>query len=167
MISGFAPNPPKPANECEGDAYLRVAAHTASQEKQKMKKNFIAAAAAAGIITLATGTYALAAPSNPAPSSVVTTNGTDIKVMPGTGSDTLRVHFSGAEIITHESSGGLMIVKARGQLLHYRPEAYQLINGEIKPVEVHFRIEGTDQAIVEFGKSDKSAPVFLKRGAVM
>jgi hypothetical protein len=132
-----------------------------------MKKNSIVAAVAIGIMTLATGTYALASELNPTPRSVVTTNGSDITVIPGTGSDTLRVHFSGAEIVTQESPGGLMIVKAKGQLMHYRPEAYQVINGEIKPVEVNFHIEGKDQVVVQFGEIDKNAPIILKRGALI
>jgi hypothetical protein len=132
-----------------------------------MNKISIVAAAIIGIMTLATGTYALGAPRNATPGSVVTTNGSDVTLAPGTGTNSVRLHFSGAQIITHEPHGGLMIVKARGQLLHYRPEAYQLINGEVKPVEVHFQIEGTDQVTVQFGAIDKNAPVILKQGAVM
>ena len=132
-----------------------------------MKKNSIVTVVAIGMMTLATGTYALGAAGTKAPSAFVTANGSDVTLMPGAGSDTLRLHFSGAEIITHESHGGLMIVKARGQLMHYRPEAYQVINGETKPVEVNFKIEGRDQVVVEFGKIDKNAPVILKQGAVM
>ncbi len=132
-----------------------------------MTKNSIAAVVAIGIMTLGTGTYAFGAARHTTPSAVVASNGADVTLAPGTGSDTLRLHFSGAQIITHESSGGLTILKARGQLLHYRPEAYQLINGEIKPIEATFRIEGTDQVVVEFGKIDKNAPVILKHGAVM
>ena len=132
-----------------------------------MNKTSIAAAAVMGIMTLATGSYALASESNQAPGSVVKTNGSDVMLAPGAGSNTLRLHFVGAEIITHEAHGGLMIVKARGQLLHYRPDAYQLINGKIKPVEVHFVIEGKDLAVVQFGQIDENAPVVLKRGAVM
>jgi hypothetical protein len=132
-----------------------------------MKRNSIIAAAAFGLITLATGSYAFAAERNPSSGSNVRTDGSDVTLMPGSGSDTLRLHFSGAEIITHEGPGGLMIVKARGRLLHYRPNAYQVINGEIRPVEVGFRIDGVDQVVVQFGKIDKSAPVILKQGAVM
>src|SRR5580692_9891905 len=99
-----------------------------------MKKLSIVATAALGMITLAAGTYALGADRTTTPSAVVKANSSDVTVMPG--SDTLRLHFSGAQIITRESHGGLMIVKARGQLLHYRPEAYQLIDGEMKPVAV-------------------------------
>lgn len=130
-----------------------------------MKKISIVATAVLGMMTLATGTYALAAAPTTTPGAVVRPNGSDVTLKPG--SDTLRLHFSGAEIITRESTGGLMIVKARGRLLHYRPEAYQVIDGEMKPVEVHFRIEGTDQVVVQFGNIDKSAPVILKQGAVM
>jgi hypothetical protein len=132
-----------------------------------MKKNSIVAVVAVGMMTLATGSYAWGAARNTTSSAVVTTNGSDVTLMPGTGSDTLQLHFSGAQIIAQEPHGGLTIVKARGQLLHYRPEAYQLINGEITPVEVTFRIEGTDHVVVQFGKIDKNVPVILKQGAVM
>jgi hypothetical protein len=130
-----------------------------------MKKTSIATVVAIGIMTLVTGTCAFAAKGNTTPGSAVVTNGSDVTFMPGTGSDTLRLHFSGAEIITRESAGGLMIVKARGQLLHYRPDAYQVINGEMKPVELRFQIEDKDQVVVQFGKIDKNVPVILKQGA--
>jgi hypothetical protein len=132
-----------------------------------MKKNSIVATVAIGMMTLATGSYALGAARNTTPSAIVTANGSDVTLMPGSGSETLRLHFSGAQIITHESPGGLMIVKSGGRMLHYRPEAYQLINGEIKTVELQFRIEGMDQVVVQFGKMDNNAPVILKQGAVM
>ncbi len=130
-----------------------------------MKKNSIVATAALGLLTLGMGTFAMAASPTATSTAAARTNEADVTLKPG--SDTLRLHFSGAQIITQESAGGLMIVKARGRLLHYRPEAYQVIDGEVKPVEVHFHIEGTDQVVVQFGKIDKSAPVILKQGAVM
>src|SRR5579862_7709976 len=127
--------------------------------RQKMKKTSFVTAIAIAMITLATGTCALAAARNATPVSVVKTNGSDVTLMPGAGSDTLRLHFSGAQIITREPQGGLTIVKGGARLLHYRPDVYQVINGEIKPVEVHFEIDGIDQVVVRFGEIDKSAPV--------
>jgi hypothetical protein len=132
-----------------------------------MKRTSSIAAAAFGLMTLTAGSYAFAAGRNPSQSSSVRTNGSDVTLMPGSGTDTLRLHFSGAEIITHEGPGGLMIVKAKGRLLHYRPNAYQVIDGEMRPVEVGFRIDGVDQVVVQFGKIDKNAPVILKQGTVM
>lgn len=117
--------------------------HTRQVKEAKMNKTSIVAAAAIGMMALATGTYALAAERNQTPSAVVRTNSSDVTLMPGTGASTLRLHFSGAEIITQESPGGLMIVKAKGRQLHYRP------------------------VVVQFGKIDRNAPVILKRGAVM
>lgn len=127
-----------------------------------MKKTFVAAAVAAGLMMLATGTSALAA------ESMMKTDKSDFVVMPGTGSDTLRLHFSGAERLHRDfPGGGLIVFQAGGGRMHYRPDAYQLINGKLKAVAVDFLIDGKDEATVQFGKIDKSAPVFLKRGAMM
>jgi hypothetical protein len=132
-----------------------------------MKKTFIMAAVAAGMLTLATGTYAHGAEISPTEGAAVKTMNSDIVVMPGTGSDTLRLRFSGADLLHQEFHGGLTVYEASGGRMHYRPEAYQLINGKRRSVEVHFQIEGKDQATVRFGKADRNAPVILERGAFM
>jgi hypothetical protein len=131
-----------------------------------MKKAFFVTAVAAGMMTLAAGTYPLCAEMAPASGSVVQTNSTDLMVMPGTA-DNLRLHFSGADLLHHEFPGGLTVYQTNGETKHYRPDAYQVINGKHKAVDISFHIEGRDQVTVKFGKMDKSAPVFLKRGGVM
>jgi hypothetical protein len=131
-----------------------------------MKKTSIVTVVAAGMITLLTGTYALAAKITPTSDAVVKTNDSDIMVMPGT-TDNLRLHFSGADRLHREFPGGLTVYQANGETMHYRPDAYQMINGKLKAVDLSFHIEGRDQVTVKFGKIDKSAPVFLKRGGVM
>ena len=132
-----------------------------------MKKNTIVALVAAGVMTLATGTYAHAAALNPASGPTLKTNPSDVVVAPGTGSDSVRLHFSGAQLLYRNSPGELTVFKANGGLMHYRPDAYQLINGKIKHVDVNLRIEGRDNATVEFGSMDSNAPVILKWGTVM
>jgi hypothetical protein len=142
-----------------------------------MKNTSIAAAVLMGIMTLATGTYALAADMDTAGSvrrevsvmsgSAVTTHGSDLTVMPGADSAALQLHFSGSERIERNFPGGLTIFKAHNLRMNYKPNAYQVINGKIKTVELQFRIDDMDHATIEFGKMDKSAPVIVKWGAVM
>jgi hypothetical protein len=131
-----------------------------------MKKTFIAAALTAGIMTLTPGTYAFAADMNPTMGSAVAKNNSDITVMPGTN-DALRLHFSGAERLHIEFPGGLTVFEGNGERMHYKPDAWQMVNGKLKAVEVRFHIEGKDEVTVQFGKVDKNAPVILKRGALM
>ena len=131
-----------------------------------MNKTSIVSAVVAGIMTLATCSAAFAADVNLSSGSGAKTNSSDVMVMPGTDSQPLRLHFSGAERLHHEL-GGLTVFQTNGERMHYRPDAYQVINGKHKPVEVNLHIEGNDQVTVEFGKVDKSAPVILKRGAAM
>jgi len=132
-----------------------------------MKKTSIVAAVLAGALALATGSYAFAAGMNPASGAVVKTNDSDLMVMPGAGAGAVRLHFSGAERLRNDFRGGLTIIKDNTGSMHYRPEAYQVVNGKFKSVEVHFRIEGKDEATVEFGKTDPGVPVILRWGAVM
>jgi hypothetical protein len=132
-----------------------------------MKKTFVMTAVAVGIMTLATGTNALASEMNLTAGSTLRTTGSDVVVMPGTASNELQLHFSGAERLHNEFHGGLTVFEAAGGRMYYRPDAYQLINGKRKPVEVSFHIDGKDLVTVQFGKTDKSAPIILERGAIM
>lgn len=132
-----------------------------------MKKTSIVAAVVAGIMTLGTGSYAFAAGASSASASVVKTNESDLMVMPDAGTDSVRLHFAGAERLHTDIHGGLTIFRGNAGLRYYRPDAYQVINGKMKSVEVRFRIEGRDKATIEFGKIDPGAPVILRWGAVM
>jgi hypothetical protein len=137
-----------------------------------MKKTSIVAALAAGMMLLAARDGALAAELNPpelhpASDPAVTTRGSDVTVMPQNGAGHVRVHFSGADLLYRDSPGDLTVLKTDGAHMHYRPNAYQLIDGRMKRVDVNFQIEGKDEATVWFGKLDRSAPVILKWGAVM
>ena len=132
-----------------------------------MKKTSIVAAVVAGLMILAPGSYAFAAGVSTGSSSVVKTNNSDLMVMPGAAAGSVRLHFSGAERLFNEFHGGLTIIKDNRGLMHYRPEAYQVVNGKYKSVEVQFRIEGKDEAVVEFGKTAPGVPIILRSGAVM
>ena len=131
-----------------------------------MKRTSIAAFVVVGIITLVPGTFASAAEMNPTRGSAVNTSSPDVTVMPGTGAGALHLHFSGAERLSSDMRGGLIVYKATGRM-HYRPEAYQVINGKRKYVEVSFHVDTRDQATVRFDKIDENTPVILDRGALM
>ena len=129
-----------------------------------MKKTLVIAAAAAAIMTLATATYAAAAPNAP-----LKTDTADVTVMPGNDS-VLHLHFAGAALIVQDfrnSRGGLTVFKANGARMHYQPIAYQLIDGKLKLIEAEFHIEGKDRVTVQFARLNNNAPVILKRGAVV
>jgi len=128
-----------------------------------MRKTSIVAAVVAAMMVVATGSYAFAAETG----SMVKTNNSDLVVMPGAGAGAVRLHFSGAERLHNDFKGGLTIIKDNTGLMHYRPEAYQVVNGKFRTVEVHFRIEGKDEATVVFSKTDPGVPIVVRWGAVM
>jgi hypothetical protein len=130
-----------------------------------MKKTSIAAAVTAGVIMLTANTYALA--SEMKPTNVLKTNDSDLTVMPGAGSEPVQLQFSGAAHLYANAPGELTVFKATGAVTHYRPVAYQMVDGKMKRIEVHFRIDSKNQATLQLGARDENAPVVLQGGAAI
>ena len=133
-----------------------------------MMKNGIATAVLTGLLAVMTGSAARAADIVTAVGSankVSVRNNRDLIVAPGLGEGELQLHFAGADRIDFGVAGELSIVRIGGGLAHYRPEAYQMIDGKVQAVVMSYKVEGKDRVTVKFGNHDNSAPVIVKRGA--
>ncbi len=126
-----------------------------------------ATAVMAGILSLIPGSPAFAGKivNTPASESISTVNSRDLIIQGASETVPVQLHFGGAELIEFGGPGEL-IVMSHGSRRHYRPDAYQIIDGKWRPVAIGYRLNGGDRVTVNFGKFDNSAPVFLRNGAV-
>ena len=127
----------------------------------------ITTAVMAGMLSLIPGNPAFAADvaKTSAPGLISTVNSRDLIIQGASETVPVQLHFGGAERIDLGRPGELIVMR-HGSRQHYRPEAYQIIDGKWRPLTVGYTINGGDRVTVNFGNFDNSAPVFLRYGAV-
>ena len=127
----------------------------------------ITTAVMAGILSLIPGSPAFAGNivETSAPRLISTVNSRDLIIQGALETVPVQLHFGGAERIDFGRPGELIVMR-HGSRQHYRPEAYQIIDGKWRPLTVGYTINGGDRVTVNFGNFDNSAPVFLRYGAV-
>lgn len=69
----------------------------------------------------------------------------DFRVAPGADLQLIRMEFSGIRRLRVTPAGDLELVLAHGHLLHRRPRAYQVVNGQEVAVEARFERRGRQQ----------------------
>jgi len=117
----------------------------------------IATAVLTGVLSLMPASPALA-------TTVSRLNSRDLMIQGASETGKVELHFAGAELIERGGPGELL-VNRRGSLKHYRPDAYQIVNGKTRHLTVRFTLDGADRVTVSFGNFDNSAPIFLRDGA--
>ncbi len=127
----------------------------------------ITTAVMAGILSLIPGSSAFAGSivKTSTPGLVATVNSRDVIIQGASETVPVQIQFGGAERIEFGRPGELIVMR-HGSSQHYRPEAYQIIDGKWRPLAVRYTLNGGDRVSVNFGNFDKSAPVFLRYGAV-
>jgi hypothetical protein len=127
----------------------------------------ITTAVMAGMLALIPGNPAFAGDvaKTSAPGLISTVNSRDLIIQGASETVPVQLHFRGAERIDLGRPGELIVMR-HGSRQHYRPEAYQIIDGKWRPLTVGYTINGGDRVTVNFGNFDNSAPVFLRYGAV-
>ena len=127
----------------------------------------ITTAVMAGMLSLIPGNPAFAGDvaKTSAPGLISTVNSRDLIIQGASETVPVQLHFRGAERIDLGRPGELIVMR-HGSRQHYRPEAYQIIDGKWRPLTVGYTINGGDRVTVNFGNFDNSAPVFLRYGAV-
>ena len=126
----------------------------------------IATAVVSGILSLIPGSPVLAANvvNTSAPASVSTVNSRDLRIQGASETAPVQLHFAGAERIELVGPGELIVLR-HGSRQHYRPDAYQIINGKARHLTVGYTVNGGDRVTVNFGNFDNTAPIFLRDGA--
>jgi hypothetical protein len=126
----------------------------------------IAAAVITGILSLIPGSPALAADiaGTSSPASVSKVNSRDLIIRGASETAPIQLHFAGAQGIEFGFPGELWVMR-HGSRQHYRPDAYQIVNGKERHLTVSYTLSGRDRVTVNFEKFDNSAPIFLRDGA--
>jgi hypothetical protein len=76
--------------------------------------------------------------------------------------NSVELHFSGAERVTTNATGGLDIVKADGSLMHYHPKVYQTINGKRHDMIPGYHIVDKDRVELLLQDADPAAPIVVR-----
>jgi hypothetical protein len=121
-----------------------------------------------GILALTPASPVLAsdnvATSAPAAASVIRLNSRDVMIEGVSETARVQLHFAGAERLDPGGPGELLVI-VHGSRQHYRPEAYQIINGKMRSVALRYKLDGGDRVTLNFGDFDSSAPIYLRGGA--
>ena len=128
----------------------------------------ITATVIAGILSLIPGSPVLAANivNTSASVSVSTVNARDLLIQGASETTPVQLHFSGAERLELSAPGELCVIRHGSRQQHYRPEAWQIINGKARHLTVSYTLNGGDRVTLNFGNADNSAPIFLRDGAL-
>ncbi|HEV7473779.1 MAG TPA: SBBP repeat-containing protein, partial [Pyrinomonadaceae bacterium] len=68
----------------------------------------------------------------------------DFLVAPGASPQQIRLAFTGAQKISVDSNGDLVLDTGAGEVYQHKPIAYQEVNGERREVAVKYKLEGND-----------------------
>ncbi len=126
----------------------------------------ITAAVITGVLSFISGSPAMAAniANTTASGSISTVKSRDLIIQGEAETAPVHLHFTGAERVELGRPGELFVTR-HGVRQHYRPEAYQIINGKWRPLSIRYAINGGDLVTVNFGNFDDSVPIFVRYGA--
>ena len=85
----------------------------------------------------------------------------DFNLTTGVNPETIALHFDGAEKISVDTQGRLVLQVSGGQLFQHPPIAYQIINGERRAVAAGYKITGANTAGFAIGSYDHSQPLVI------
>lgn len=131
-----------------------------------MKANLIAPFFSAGILLFASHAARAAdvVTTPEAGTKITRVKGNNLLVESSSGSPVVNIQFTGSDRVERGWAGELIVMKGDGGRVHYRPDAYQMINNRFKVVHVEYKLDGKDRVAMTFGKFDASAPIFIRRG---
>ena len=85
----------------------------------------------------------------------------DFIVAPGTSPHPIRLGVTGAEHISTDHAGNLILASSAGNVLLHKPVAYQKNNSERQPVEARFVLQAHNQVSFELGDYDRSRELVI------
>lgn len=71
----------------------------------------------------------------------------------------VTLHFAGAERISIDGSGGLEILRADGNLRHYRPALYQNLDGKRAAVHFSYHVVDSEHVQLKAVHADPTVPL--------
>ena len=85
----------------------------------------------------------------------------DFIVAPGASPAPIRLGVSGANRMTTDDSGNLILASAAGDVLLHKPVAYQQKDGARQPVDARFVLQAHNQVSFELGNYDRSRELVI------
>ena len=85
----------------------------------------------------------------------------DFNLAAGVSPETIALRFDGAEKISMDAQGRLVLQVNGGQILQHPPVAYQIINGERRAVAASYKITDARTAAFAIGTFDHSQPLVI------
>ncbi|MEN6533226.1 MAG: SBBP repeat-containing protein [Bryobacteraceae bacterium] len=85
----------------------------------------------------------------------------DFIVSPGSVPSRIHMQFSGADKMSLDAAGDLVMTLGREQVRQLKPVAYQEIGGERNSVEVSYRLLGKNEVGFSVGRYDASQPLVI------
>ena len=85
----------------------------------------------------------------------------DFIVAPASDPASIDLAFSGAQHVTTDASGNLVISSAGGDVVLHKPVAYQQQNGSRQLVDARFVVKGKNQVSFDLGSYDRSREVVI------
>jgi hypothetical protein len=85
----------------------------------------------------------------------------DFIVAPGASPDPIRLGVSGANHISTDEQGNLVLASSAGNVLLHKPVAYQQNDGVRQPVDARFVLQSRNQVSFELGNYDRSRELVI------
>jgi hypothetical protein len=85
----------------------------------------------------------------------------DFTVAPGADPASIRMSFQGANSISLDSQGNLVLSTASGDVLEHAPVVYQVVGGSRQAIAGQFVLLGQDEVGFQVGPHDSSLPVTI------
>ncbi len=88
----------------------------------------------------------------------------DFVVTAGVDPNTIRLGFEGADKITLDKQGNLILHTTGGKVIQYAPVIYQEINGEKQTIPGQYMFKDNDKVSFQVGTYDRSIPLVIDPG---
>ncbi len=85
----------------------------------------------------------------------------DLNVPARADTSDLRLHFDGAESLTIDQNGDLVIHTLAGDLREHAPVAWQQVEGQNRPVQVRHSLYGRQDVVFKLGEYDRNFPLVI------
>ena len=85
----------------------------------------------------------------------------DLEVAPGTDPGSIKLAFNGADKMSIEADGSLLLRAGGGELRQHKPVAYQVLDGERREVAARYSMKSEREVGFEVSEYDRSSPLVI------
>jgi hypothetical protein len=85
----------------------------------------------------------------------------DLEVAPGTDPGSIKMAFDGADEMSLDADGSLLLRAGGGELRQHKPVAYQVLDGERREVAARYSMKNEREVGFEVSEYDRSSPLVI------